>query len=209
MPPSNELAELRSFREGGLKVIVIDPRRTETAANADIHLQIRPGTDAVVLGAMLHVIIAEGLYDHDFVGQYTDGFETLKSKVTHDHPSLAAGLAGIDEEEIIAASRLFGSGPRGCAVGGTGINMGPAPILAEYLLLCLNTMGGRYRRGGERICESRDAHLWPGHGGPGRGPREIWGKGPQPHVRGLTTILRPDAHRPHWRPKYSLPEMVK
>ena len=71
MPPSNELAELRSFREGGLKVIVIDPRRTETAANADIHLQIRPGTDAVVLGAMLHVIFAEGLYDHDFVQQYT------------------------------------------------------------------------------------------------------------------------------------------
>ena len=64
MPPSNERAELRSFREGGLKVIVIDPRRTETAANADIHLQIRPGSDAVVLGAMLHVMIAEDLYDH-------------------------------------------------------------------------------------------------------------------------------------------------
>jgi len=188
MPPSNELAELRSFREGGLKVIVIDPRRTETAANADIHLQIRPGTDAVVLGAMLHVIFAEGLYDHDFVQQYTVGFETLKSKVDPITPSLAAGLAGIDEEEVIEAGRLFGAGPRGCAVGGTGINMGPAPILAEYLLLCLNTMGGRYRRGGERI--SNPGTLTHGRATDARvrGPREIWGRGPQPRVRGLTTL---------------------
>ena len=66
----------------------------------------------------------------------------MKSKVDPITPSLAAGLAGIDEEEVIEAGRLFGAGPRGCAVGGTGINMGPAPILAEYLLLCLNTMGG-------------------------------------------------------------------
>jgi anaerobic selenocysteine-containing dehydrogenase len=188
MPPSNERAELRSFRERGLKVIVIDPRRTETAANADIHLQIRPGSDAVVLGAMLHVMIGEGLYDHEFVQQYTDGFDTLRSKVSPITPSLAAELAGIDEEEIIAAGRLFGTGPRGCAVGGTGINMGPAPILAEYLLLCLNTIGGRYRRGGERIPNPGTLTYGRAMKARVRGPREIWGKGPQPRVRGLTTF---------------------
>ena len=188
MPPSNERAELRSFREGGLKVIVIDPRRTETAANADIHLQIRPGSDAAVLGAMLHVMIAEGLYDRDFVAQYAEGFETLKTKVDAITPTLAAHLAGIDEAEIIAAARLFGSGRRGCAVGGTGINMGPSPILAEYLLLCLNTVGGRYRRGGERIANPGTLTFGRAMEARVRGPREIWGKGPQPRVRGLTTF---------------------
>jgi anaerobic selenocysteine-containing dehydrogenase len=188
MPPSNERAELRSFRERGLKVIVIDPRRSETAANADVHLQIRPGSDAVVIGAMLHVMIAEELYDHDFVQQYAQGLDTLRSTVSVITPSMAAHLSGIDREEIIAAARLFGSGPRGCAVGGTGINMGPAPILAEYLLLCLNTVGGRYRRGGERIPNPGTLTYGRATEARVRGPREIWGKGPQPRVRGLTTI---------------------
>jgi anaerobic selenocysteine-containing dehydrogenase len=188
MPPSNERAALRSFREDGLKVIVIDPRRTETAANADIHLQVRPGSDAMVLAAMVHVMIAEDLIDQEFIDAYVDGLPELEHRVASISPEVAAVAAGIEASQIREAARLFGAGPRGCAVGGTGINMGPTPILAEYLLLCLNTLGGRYRRGGEQVANPGTLTFGRSTGARVRGPRQIWGKGPQPRVRGLSTF---------------------
>ncbi|MBL7511906.1 molybdopterin-containing oxidoreductase family protein, partial [Frankia nepalensis] len=188
MPVTNPRRAIRERRRAGLKVIVIDPRRTETAALADIHLQPVPGTDGAVLAGMVHVILAEGLYDSAFTERYTEGLERLRAAVAPFHPEAAAARGGVAVDQLIAAARLFATAGRGCAIGGTGINMAPHPILSEYLLLCLNSLCGRYMRAGDQVAN-------PGVLGGGRslregvrGPRQPWGKGPQPRVRGLSNL---------------------
>ena len=78
--PSNARAILAG-RERGMKLIVVDPRQTPTTALADIHLQVRPGTDGALALAMAHVIINESLYDKDFVAKHTYGFKEFQEYV--------------------------------------------------------------------------------------------------------------------------------
>jgi anaerobic selenocysteine-containing dehydrogenase len=188
MPVSNPRRALRERKRSGLKIVVIDPRRTETAELADVHLQPIPGQDAVILAGLVHVILAEELYDRDFVSRHTHGMPELRAAVSAFDPVTVAARAGVAAESLIDAARLFATGSRGCAIGGTGINMSPHPILAEYLLLCLNSLCGRYMRAGDSVTN-------PGVLGAGRAtregaraPRQIWGRGPQPRVRGLATL---------------------
>jgi anaerobic selenocysteine-containing dehydrogenase len=73
-------------------LIVIDPRRTELAAMADIWLQVRPGTDAALALGMMNVIIAEELYDKEFVSKWCYGFEELREHVRDFPPEKVAGI---------------------------------------------------------------------------------------------------------------------
>jgi len=158
MPMTNLRVELRRMRARGLRLLVIDPRRTETAALADIHLRPRPGTDAVVLGGMLRVIMSEARYDREFVDRFARGSKDLGHAVDVFTPELVEARTGVPAADLVDAARSFAEGPRGCAVGGTGINMSPHPTLNEYLLLCLNTLCGRYRRAGEQVTNPGGAH---------------------------------------------------
>ena len=189
MPMTNLRVELRRLRARGLRLLVIDPRRTETAALADIHLRPRPGTDAVVLGGMLRVIMSEARYDREFVDRFARGSKDLGHAVDVFTPELVEARTGVPAADLVDAARSFAEGPRGCAVGGTGINMSPHPTLNEYLLLCLNTLCGRYRRAGEQV--TNPGVLTAGRSvveGP-RGPRPITGRGDaQPRVRNLQTF---------------------
>jgi anaerobic selenocysteine-containing dehydrogenase len=189
MPMTNIRMELRRMRAEGLRVIVVDPRRTETAAVADIHLRPRPGTDAVVLAGMLRVILTESRHDGDFVDRFTHGARDLGDVLDAFTPEVVEARSGVPAADLVQAARLFAEGPRGCAVGGTGINMSPHPTLNEYLLLCLNTVCGRYRRAGERV--TNPGVLTGGRSlveGP-RGPKPITGRGAeQPRVRNLRSF---------------------
>ena len=187
-PASNAKAELRRLKADGLAVIVIDPRRTETAAWADVHLQPRPGTDSFVLAGMIRLMIDSSLHDASFVTRFADGLDELRRTVDPFDETLVEERSGVPGTELREAARLFAQGPRGCAVGGTGINMAPHPVLNEYLLLCLNTLGGRYVRAGEQV--SNPGVLTHGRRpvASARGPRAIWGRGPQPRTRGLSTL---------------------
>ena len=91
----------------GAKLIVIDPRLTWIASKADIWLQLRPGTDAALALGMLHVIIEEGLYDREFVAEWTYGFERLKDRVMQYPPESVAEICWVPKEKIIAAARLY------------------------------------------------------------------------------------------------------
>src|SRR5438270_742082 len=75
----NPAKRLARAVERGTKVIVIDPRRTETARRAHVHLQARPGQDAAVMAGLLHVILREALVDHDFIRQHVDGVDALRA----------------------------------------------------------------------------------------------------------------------------------
>ena len=76
-------------RERGMKLIVVDPRKTPTTAIADIHLQLRPGTDGALALSMAHVIINEKLYDQDFVANYSYGFDEYREYVKYSRPRKA------------------------------------------------------------------------------------------------------------------------
>jgi molybdopterin guanine dinucleotide-containing S/N-oxide reductase-like protein len=94
-------------RRRGAKIVVIDPYRTRTAACADWHLPINPGTDAALALTMMHVIIGDGLYDVDYVSKFTLGFDALREKVKSYFPERAAELTGIAAEDIRKLAREY------------------------------------------------------------------------------------------------------
>jgi anaerobic selenocysteine-containing dehydrogenase len=147
----NPLASLRAARQRGLKLIVIDPRRTETASMADIHLQPIPGEDPTLLAGMIRVILDEGLEDREFCEQWVDGLPELGRAVRSFDLAHVAARTGVPEADIVAAARMWAAGPRGTATCGTGPNMAPHGTLTEHLVACLNVLGGRYPRAGERV----------------------------------------------------------
>jgi assimilatory nitrate reductase catalytic subunit len=94
-----------------MKVIVVDPRRTETAEAADLHLPILPGTDVALFNGMLHLMMWEGLIDQAYIAAHTQGFETLRNRVRDYAPKDVAKLCGIREDDLVQAARWFaGSG---------------------------------------------------------------------------------------------------
>jgi len=94
-----------------MKVIVVDPRKTDTAEFADLHLPILPGTDTALFNGMLHVMLWEGLVDNDYINQHTEGFDAVKDTVREYTPKMVADICGIKEADIIAAAKWFGKGP--------------------------------------------------------------------------------------------------
>ena len=90
-----------------LKIIVADPRRTDTATQADLHLPILPGTDVMLFNGMLHLMLWEGWVDGTFIAAHTHGFEALKATVRDCTPDLVAQMCGISKEALVQAARLF------------------------------------------------------------------------------------------------------
>ncbi len=95
-----------------LKLIVVDPRRTDTAAAADLHLAIQPGTDIALYNAMLHVMLWEGLCDEPWIRLHTEGFDALRDLVREYTPALAADVCGVKADDIVTAARWFGARDR-------------------------------------------------------------------------------------------------
>jgi formate dehydrogenase alpha subunit len=91
----------------GAKLIVADPRQIWLARHADIHLQLRPGTDVWLLNAMAHVIVAEGLVDQTFIDQHTKGFDAVRARVKNYPPEEAEKVTGIPAELIRRAARMY------------------------------------------------------------------------------------------------------
>jgi assimilatory nitrate reductase catalytic subunit len=94
-----------------LKIIVVDPRRTDTAQAADLHLAILPGTDLALFNGMLHVMLWEGLLDMAYINAHTNGFDALKDTVREYTPKMVSDICGIKESDIITAAKWFGKGP--------------------------------------------------------------------------------------------------
>ncbi|MFC3146332.1 molybdopterin-dependent oxidoreductase [Piscinibacterium candidicorallinum] len=90
-----------------LKIIVVDPRRTDTAAEADLHLPILPGTDVMLYQGMLHIMLWESWIDRVFIDARTEGFDQLKAQVRNATPAEVARVCGIDQAALLEATRLF------------------------------------------------------------------------------------------------------
>ena len=151
VPSVSPFEQLRDARQRGLRLIAVDPRVTELSRRADLHLQIRPGEDAMLLAGMLRVLLDEGLQDHAFCAQYTRGIEALRAELEPFTLERVAARTDVPAELIVQATRLFAAGPRGSAVTGTGPEMGGNANLTSHLVACLNTLCGRYYRAGDRL----------------------------------------------------------
>lgn len=103
--------EVAKSKNPNLRIIVVDPRKTDTASSADLHLAILPGTDVALFNGMLHVLLWEGLIDTNFINSNTVGFDALKETVREYTPKMVADICGIREADIITAAKWFGHGP--------------------------------------------------------------------------------------------------
>jgi anaerobic selenocysteine-containing dehydrogenase len=148
-PLNNPGVRLKEALERGMKLIVIDPRRTETARRAHVHLQARPGEDPTLLAGILHILLEEDLVDHAFVQENAQGLDVLRAAVREFTPGYVAERAGVPVEALLDAAHAFGRGRRGGVVCSTGPSFATRSNLTYYLALCINTLCGRWVRAGE------------------------------------------------------------
>lgn len=174
----------------GSRIVVVDPRRTEAARRAFLHLQPRPGHDVAVVAGMLRVILDEGLYDAEFVAENVDGVDALRDAVQPFTAEHVATVADIPADDLVLAARTFAGARRGYAVAGTGPNMGTAQgTLFEYLVLALDTLCGHWLRAGERVRTPGTLMPTPRFKAQAVPPVESFGFGERLRVRGLTDTL--------------------
>ncbi len=159
------------------KWIVVDPRRTETADVADLHLQILPGTDVALFNGMAHLLLWEGLADRAFIDAHTNAFDALRDVVRNCTPHLTAQLCGIKEEALVQAVRWFGKHTPTLSLYCQGLNQSTSGTDKNAALINLHLLTGQI-------------------GKPGAGPFSLTG---QPNamggreVGGLSNLL--SAHR--------------
>jgi anaerobic selenocysteine-containing dehydrogenase len=189
LPPFNAFKRLRDCQRRGLKVICVDPRRTELAKRSDLHLQLKPGEDPTLLAGIVKVMLDEGLYDAEFCEQWVDGVAELHEAIKDFTPEYVEERADVPAAQVIEAARLFAGGPRGTATAGTGHNMSMRPNLSEHLTIVLNVLCGRFNREGEKIPN-------PGVIGPAVArraqavaPEPVFGVGPQLRTRDLGQVF--------------------
>jgi anaerobic selenocysteine-containing dehydrogenase len=141
-------ARLEALRARGGRLVVVDPRRTETADMADLHLPIRPGTDALLLLAMIQVLFAEGLVALGRLAAFTDGLETLREAASRFTPERVAPRTGIAAETIRTLARDFAASPSAVAYGRVGACTQEFGGLTAWLLLALDVVTGNLDREG-------------------------------------------------------------
>ncbi len=108
-------------KQKGAKIVVVDPRMTESARIADLWLPIRNGTNMVLVNAFGYVLIEEGLYNRDYVASYTQGFEQYKAIVSKYTPEYAEQVTGIPAKDIREAMRIYAAAPSAFILYGMGV----------------------------------------------------------------------------------------
>ncbi|HEX6288052.1 MAG TPA: nitrate reductase [Herpetosiphonaceae bacterium] len=112
----------KQVRQHGAKLVVVDPRCTATARYADLHLPIQPGGDTALLNGLLHILIRDGAYDPDFIGQHTEGWEAVVAAAQDWTPEATAQATGLQAEQIEYAAALFAQSERTLSLWSMGVN---------------------------------------------------------------------------------------
>ncbi len=165
-----------------MQLVVIDPRRTDTAEAADLHLALLPGTDIALYNAMLHVMLWEGWINRDYVDAHTEGFDALKKIVREYSPVMAASICGLDKKVIEQAAQIFATSKATMSMYCQGLNQFSFGTHNNSALINLHLATGQIGR-------------------PGAGPFSLTG---QPNamggreVGGLSNLL--SAHRDMAKP---------
>ena len=131
-----------------LKIIVVDPRRTDTAAFADLHLAILPGTDVALFHAMLHVMLWEEWIDRDYIAAHTENFDALRTIVREMSPAVAAEICGIKADDIITAARWFAQSSATLSLYCQGLNQSISGTAKNASLINLHLATGQIGKSG-------------------------------------------------------------
>ena len=145
MPPMMQWVHAQ-HAQGAL--IVVDPRRTETARVADVHLQLTPGSDLALASGLLHLAIAEGLIDADYVARRTVGFEAVRRTAMETHPAHVERLTGVSIDQQLRVVRMMATSASSMLLSGRGPEQqskGVDTVLAfTNLMLALGRVGQPY-----------------------------------------------------------------
>ena len=189
-----------------MKVIVVDPRRTETAEFADLHLALKPGSDVALFHGMLHACIWEGWIDAAFIERHTAGFDRLKGLVRGMTPSESARLTGLKEDQILQAAQWFAQSPSTLSLYCMGLNQSSSGAAKNTSLINLHLATGQIGRAGAgpfsltgqpNAMGGREsggmATLLPGHRDPGNAAHRaevaaLWGVDAMPEKPGRTAV---------------------
>jgi len=173
---------LRAIRERGGQLVVVDPRRTETARVADRHLAIRPGSDALFLLALVHVLFEEGLVELGALADHVHGVDAVRELAREFTPEAVAEATGIAPGAVREVARGFAAAPAAVCYGRIGTCTQEFGTLASWLVDVVNTLTGNLdREGGVMFPWPAHAPANPAPGRRGRVPHARW----HSRVRGL------------------------
>ena len=131
-----------------MKIVVVDPRRTDTADIADLHLAIAPGSDVALFHAMLNVMVRENLIDRDYIARHTEGFEALEARIAAYPAQAAQALCGVPAGAIEQAARWFGQAGAALSLYTMGLNQSASGTAKNAALIHLHLATGQIGRPG-------------------------------------------------------------
>ncbi|WP_121970936.1 nitrate reductase [Leptolyngbya sp. BC1307] len=132
----------------GVKLIVVDPRRTDTAKNADLHLAIKPGTDIALLNGIAYLLIRQGKHDPVFIDYCTDGFTEYAQVAAQYPPDRVAEICGIAKADVEKAAKLWGESQRVLSLWSMGVNQSSEGTAKVQTIINLHLMTGNIGRPG-------------------------------------------------------------
>ncbi|WP_328402389.1 molybdopterin oxidoreductase family protein [Streptomyces sp. NBC_00390] len=161
--------KLKALRRRGGTLTVVDPRRTRTAQLADRHVAIRPGTDALLLAALAHVLFEEGLTDLGELAEHVQGLDELREAMGEFTPDAVAAACDMDAEEIRTIARELAAAPTAAVYGRIGSCTVEHGTLASWLVDVLNILTGNLDRPGGALFPFSATDRAPRPAGPGKG----------------------------------------
>ncbi|MGZ4580902.1 MAG: molybdopterin-dependent oxidoreductase [Nocardioidaceae bacterium] len=161
---------LRELKARGGRLVVFDPRRTETAKVAGEHHFVRPGTDAWVLLALLHTILADGLATPP---AYVDGLDAVRAVVRPFTPERAARVSGVPAEQIRRVAHDLAAAESACVHGRVGVSTQAHGLVCQWAIQVLNVVTGNLDRPGGTIVTTPAVDA-VGRGFIGRGHHDLW-----------------------------------
>lgn len=202
-------ARLKQRALKGVPLIVVDPRRSELAALATLHLQLRPGSNVALLTLMAHYIVAEGWVNEPFVAARTEGFEEFRAAVLALDPAELERVTGVPREQVCAAARLYATAERAMEFHGLGVTEHWQGSRTVMLIAALALLTGQVGRPGTGV-------------NPLRGQNNVQGAadmGVQPNLGAGYLDVTDPAVRAHYRrhygrevpgqPGWKIPEMFR
>lgn len=159
---ANTLRHVEIAKRRGARIVVVDVRKTEASALADEVILLRPGTDAALALAMMHVIVADEAWDAPFVESHTVGFDALRLHLQTSTPDWAEAQTGVPADRIVALARSYAATrPAMIVIGGSSLHKGDNTWQAARAISCLPALTGNFGRPGGGI--------GPRHGGRSHG----------------------------------------
>ncbi|GGB88482.1 dehydrogenase [Marinobacterium zhoushanense] len=155
----NVMTHIAKARKKGAKLVVVDPYRTPTAQQADLHLMLKPGTDGALACAVMQQILTDGLEDSDYLARYSDFDAGVREHLSTRTPQWAAGITGLSIEQIVEFARLYASTRRSFLRLGYGFSRSRNGASNMHAVSCLPTLVGAWQhRGGGALYSNSELY---------------------------------------------------